>query len=79
MRRIRLVVVHIQFCVQSSYASYRGADLWIFFYFTELRLVGGASDREGRVEVLYKGQWGTVCADNFDQFEATVICRMLGL
>lgn len=41
-----------------------------------VRLIG--STTSGRVEVLYKSQWGTVCDDSFDILEATVLCRMLG-
>ncbi|XP_062586021.1 soluble scavenger receptor cysteine-rich domain-containing protein SSC5D-like [Saccostrea cucullata] len=44
----------------------------------KLRLADGTDNKGGRVEVYYNGQWGTVCADNFEQFEATVICRMQG-
>ncbi|XP_036192299.1 lysyl oxidase homolog 4 [Myotis myotis] len=46
---------------------------------TKLRLVGpGSRPEEGRLEVLYQGQWGTVCDDDFALQEATVACRQLG-
>lgn len=44
----------------------------------ELRLIGGTQPYEGRVEVCRNNVWGTVCDDNFDQMDATVVCRQAG-
>jgi len=43
-----------------------------------VRLVGGNSSQEGRLEVYHDGVWGSVCDHGFNDKEASVVCRSLG-
>ncbi len=44
----------------------------------DIRLVGGADERQGRVEVCNNNAWGTVCDDSFGSADASVVCNQLG-
>ena len=44
----------------------------------EIRLQGGRTQADGRVEICFNDRWGTVCDDEFGREEAAVLCRQQG-
>ena len=45
---------------------------------TDIRLVDGRTEFDGRVEVCLEGIWIPVCDRSWDNREANVVCRQLG-
>ena len=45
----------------------------------DIRLSGGQNYTEGRVEICFNNQWGTVCDDFWSNDDGNVVCRQLGL
>ncbi|XP_060566618.1 deleted in malignant brain tumors 1 protein-like [Ruditapes philippinarum] len=44
---------------------------------TQVRLVNGSNQYEGRLEIWHDESWGTVCDDSFTVLSASVVCKML--
>ena len=51
---------------------------YLYFFVSELRLVGGSNPCEGRLVTLRDGLYGQACDLNTGDSEARVICRQLG-
>ena len=43
-----------------------------------VRLTGSKKPHAGRVEVEYKGVWGTISSHGWNKSDARVVCRQLG-
>ncbi|XP_064397348.1 deleted in malignant brain tumors 1 protein-like isoform X2 [Halichondria panicea] len=44
-----------------------------------MRLVGGSTVSEGRLEICHNGQWGTICNQGWTHRRAAQVCSRLGL
>ena len=53
-------------------------NLYESLYFLAVRLVGSDKPDEGRVEVYYEDEWGTICDKGWGFDDADVLCYELG-
>ena len=44
----------------------------------KVRLVDGANEMEGRVEVCLDGAWGSICDNDWSRSDASVLCKQIG-
>ena len=44
-----------------------------------VRLKDGDASYQGRLEIKYYGEWGTVCNRSFNRRAATIVCNQFGL
>lgn len=45
---------------------------------TDIKLVDGQKDYDGRVQACLGGLWGSICQHKWDYLDAKVVCRQLG-
>ena len=71
MNKLRKVIVFIL-----RYCSVTVID--VICSIGDVRLVGGSNPMEGRLEVCFYNQWGSLCSESWSANEANVACRQLG-
>ncbi|XP_052784322.1 uncharacterized protein LOC128220099 isoform X2 [Mya arenaria] len=76
-----IIVHHLVFCLAACVTKVVIAQTSVQteydFSDLDIRLAGGYSNLDGRVERKLDGIWGTVCRDKFGMNEAQVVCKML--
>ena len=70
----RCIFTYIRMHKVHTYSMYKQTYTHTDYTSTEypIRLVGGLGPHEGRVEIFFLGEWGTVCDYSWSVTEATV-------
>ncbi|VDI17653.1 Hypothetical predicted protein [Mytilus galloprovincialis] len=78
-------LINCSYSIDTSYCSHR-YDAGVKCYLScpseedegRLRFVTGSIENIGRLEINYRGEWGTICSTHFGHDDAEVACRQLG-
>lgn len=71
------LLVWLPKCCVNLHVSHHGS-LFVGCNTGDVRLVGGADEFEGQIEVCYNNQWGTVCDIGYWLAKARAVCSKLG-
>ncbi|XP_053386941.1 deleted in malignant brain tumors 1 protein-like [Mercenaria mercenaria] len=63
-------------CFENGTVFYEDVCTSKYSYPLNITDISGA---RSRIDIMVKGEWGTICYDGFDSNDATVICKMFGL
>ena len=61
-----------------TFLGYKLSICLVFCQNGDIKLVGGVTPYEGRVEICWNETWGTVCDHAWSATDAIVACRQLG-
>ncbi|CAG2215785.1 DMBT1 [Mytilus edulis] len=78
-------LINCSYSIDTSHCSHRH-DAGVKCYLScpaeedegRLRFITGSIENIGRLEINYRGEWGTICSTYFGHVEAEVACRQLG-
>uniref|UniRef100_A0A1X7T6A2 Uncharacterized protein n=1 Tax=Amphimedon queenslandica TaxID=400682 RepID=A0A1X7T6A2_AMPQE len=72
---------YVASCYSSSwyyYGDYAGVTCRDVCQNGTIRLSGSGYPNIGMVELCISSEWGTICRDSFDTYDASVVCKQLG-